>query len=114
MKLINKELEKVFKQYPLYSQDGKGKEAVILCKFFNPVGVGSWYVLEAEKQEDNDYLFFGYIELLDKEYGYFLLSELEKIELPVKILDKTITKTGLERDFYYDYGMFSLSEVLKD
>ena len=38
MKMINKEIEKKFAKYPLYSQEGKGDEAVVLFKAFNPYG----------------------------------------------------------------------------
>ncbi len=34
MKLITKQLEKELAKYPLYSQDGKVKDAVVVCKFF--------------------------------------------------------------------------------
>ena len=55
MKLVTKEIERKFEKYPLYSQDGKGDDAIVICKFFNPYGAESWYVLEAgEKQEDGD------------------------------------------------------------
>ena len=94
MKLITKELEKKFEKYPLYSQDGQGDKAKIICKFFNPCGVGTWYVMEAEKQEDNDYLFFGYVDLLEKELGYFYLSELQNLKLPFGLT--------IERDMYFD------------
>jgi len=94
MKLITKELEQKFKKFPLYSQDSKGDNAQIICKFFNPCGVGTWYVMEAEKQEDGDYLFFGYVDLLEKELGYFTLNELKSLRLPFGLT--------IERDLYFD------------
>lgn len=94
MKLITKEIEKKFEKFPLYSQDGKGDSAQIICKFFNPCGVGTWYVMEAEKQEDGDYLFFGYVDLLEKELGYFTLNELKSLRLPFGLT--------IERDLYFD------------
>ena len=36
MKLLTKELEKKFEKYPLYSQDGKGLDAEVIAKFYNP------------------------------------------------------------------------------
>lgn len=33
MKLITKELEKKFKKYPFYSQDGLGGDAKVIAKF---------------------------------------------------------------------------------
>ena len=48
MKLVTKEVEKRLQKYPLYSQDGKKKEAICVVKFFM-CGVNyTWYVLEAD------------------------------------------------------------------
>ena len=43
----------------LYSQDGKGNDAVVIAKFFLPGSGFTWYVTEAEKQANGDYMFFG-------------------------------------------------------
>ena len=79
MRLITKELEKRFEQFPLYSQDEKGFEAVIAVKYFNPFGSGTWLITEAEKQEDGDWLLFGYCHIFKWEWGYVMLSELESV-----------------------------------
>ncbi len=71
MKLITKQLQKELAKYPLYSQDGKVEDAVVVCKFF--LQGYTWYVLEAEKA-DNGYEFFGIIVGQHTEYGYFTLS----------------------------------------
>lgn len=76
MKLMTKQLEKELAKYPLYSQDGKGEDAIVVCKFF--LQGYTWYVLEAEKADD-DYEFFGIIEGQYTEYGYFMLSQLESV-----------------------------------
>lgn len=76
MKLITKQLQKDLAKYPLYSQDGKGEDAVVVCKFF--LQGYTWYVLEAEKA-DNGYEFFGIIVGQHTEYGYFTLSQLESV-----------------------------------
>ena len=89
MKLMNKELEKRFAKFPLYSQDGKGDEAIIVVKYFNPFGGGTWLITEGEKQEDGDWMFFGYCHIFDWEWGYVMLSELEKIGF-------------IEKDLYLD------------
>ena len=89
MKLMNKELEKRFAKFPLYSQDGKGDEAIIIVKYFNPFGGGTWLITEGEKQEDGDWMFFGYCHIFEWEWGYVRLSELEKIGF-------------IERDLYLD------------
>lgn len=77
MKLITKELEAVFEKYPLGSQDGLLGQAKVIAKFFNPMGVGTWFITEAEKQENGDYEMFGYCHLGDDEmaeFGYIVLS----------------------------------------
>lgn len=82
MKLMTKQIAKQLERYPIYSQENKGSEAKAICKFFAPIGAYTWYVLEAEKI-DNDYRFFGLVvnNYGDKELGYFMLSELEKVRL---------------------------------
>lgn len=94
MKLVTKQLEKLFEKYPLYSQEDKGEEALVLCKYFSPIGAYTWYVLEAEKRE-NDYMFFGIVinNHFEREYGYFTLSQLSEIELPYGL--------KIERDRYF-------------
>ena len=94
MELLTKEIKEQLKKYPLYSQDGKKKKKFI-CKFFNPYGVGTWLVCEGEEQAGGDWLFFGKVNLLCIEWGYFTLSELESLRL----------KNGLpliERDIHYN------------
>lgn len=76
MKLITKAVEKDLAKYPLYSQDGKGEDAIVVCKFF--LQGYTWYVLEAEKA-DNGYEFFGITVGQFAELGYFTLSQLESV-----------------------------------
>ena len=93
MKLMTKELEKEFEKYPIGSQDGLGGNAKVIVKYFNPIGTGTWLITEGEKLENGDYEMFGYCHLGDDdmaELGYVMLSELEELQLPLKI----------ERDLY--------------
>lgn len=95
MKLMTKELEKIFEKYPIGSQDGLGGSAKVIAKFFNPVGAGTWLITEAEKTEDGDYEMFGYCHLGDDEMaelGYVMLSQLEELRLPFGL--------KVERDMY--------------
>lgn len=91
MKLLT---EKIKKQIPsLYSTEKTPlKEKLVICKFFNPCGAGTWYVIEGEKRGE-DYLFWGLVDLAEREYGYFSLKELEAIQLPYG--------HRLERDQYF-------------
>ena len=95
MKLLTKEIEKKLNKYPFNSQDGKLGEAEVIVKFFNPVGVGTWFITEAEKQDSGKYLFYGYCHLGDDdmaEMGYVSEEELESIRLPYGL--------KIERDMY--------------
>ena len=95
MKLMTKEIENRLEKYPLYSQDGKGEDAEIVCKFFSPVGSWTWYVLEAEKFNEDDYEFFGIVinGYGEQEYSSFLLSDLQNLRLPFGL--------RVERDLYF-------------
>lgn len=95
MLLMTKELEEKFKKYPLYSQDGKGTESDVVVKYFNPCGNGTWLITEGEKQDDGDWIFYGYCHLFDWEWGYVTLSELESVRLPYGLrLEREIYVTG--------------------
>lgn len=67
-------------------------EKDIVCKFFNPCGAGTWYVIEGQ-EEDGDFIFFGLVDLHEKELGYFSLKELESIRLPFGL--------KIERDIHF-------------
>lgn len=94
-KLLTKEIEKKFEKHPLRSQDGKGKNAEVLVKFFNPYGSGTWLITEAEKQENGDWLMFGYCHITDWEWGYVSFNELNAIRVNV-----WGCRLPLERDMY--------------
>lgn len=92
MELLTKEIIERFKKYPLYSQDGKGEDSVVLVKYFNPCGAGTWLITEAEQQEDGNWLLFGYCHIFEWEYGYVMLSDLQNLKLPFGLT--------IERDLY--------------
>lgn len=69
------------------------EEKPIICKFFNPIGFGNWYVIEGEQKED-DFIFFGLVDLHEQEFGYFSLRELESTRLPLGM--------KIERDIYFE------------
>ena len=74
---------------PLYSQDGKGGEAVAQVKFFDPCGSWTWYATEFDGED----LFFGLVEGHEKELGYFSLAEIRGFKGPLGI--------GIERDMHW-------------
>ena len=55
------------------------KKKIVYAKFFTPYTCWTWFVLEGSRQEDGDFLFFGLVHGLEKEYGYFSLNELESV-----------------------------------
>ena len=78
-RLMTPQLEEALKGYPLYSQDGKGKEAV--CRAIFALGAVRWFILEGEK-EGNDTILYGIVVgLAEDEYGYISLNELSEVEL---------------------------------
>lgn len=93
-KFLTKEVENRMAKYPLYSQDGKGADAIVTAKFFYPAGAWTWYVLEYDTEgKDTCYgiVINGYGE---GEYGYFSLKELQSIH--------GLFGLGVERDMYFD------------
>lgn len=98
---MTKELEKKFENYPIGSQEGKMEEAQVVVKYFNPCGAGTWLITEGEKQSDGDWLFFGYCHIVEWEWGYVMLSELESIRLPfgLKIEREMYGTEGLVKDY---------------
>lgn len=91
MKLLTKALKK---QIPaLYSTELVPlKEKIVVAKFFNPMGAGTWYVIEGQER-DGDFIFFGLVDLHDKNFGYFSLNELQSIRLPFGL--------RIERDIHF-------------
>ena len=76
---MTSQLEEALKGFPLYSQNGRGKDAV--CRAVFALGSVRWFILEGEAEE-NDIILFGIvIGLMEDEYGYISLNELSEIEL---------------------------------
>ena len=101
MKLLTQTLKKEIPAlYETESTALEEKEAIV--KFFNPMGTGTWYVIEGEEQ-DVDFLFFGLVELYEQEFGYFSLKELESINLPFGL--------KIERDINFENT--KMQDILK-
>lgn len=92
MKLMTKELEKKFENFPLCSQDGKCGNAEVVVKYFNPYGAGTWLITEGEKQQNGDWLLYGYCHIHFWSWGHVILSELQSIKFPLGL--------GIERDLH--------------
>ena len=75
--LITEELMKQFEKYPLYSQDGKGKDAICIAVFY--LGNIRWYIMEGQ-QEGNDFTLYGIVVgLYETEYGYNSATEMANV-----------------------------------
>ena len=78
MKLMTKAVEAALP--PLYTNDGKGEEAMARVKFFTPDSNWTWYASEYNPEEK---LCFGVVVGFERELGYFSLTELEGIRGPL-------------------------------
>ena len=90
MRLMTKELEKRFAEV---GSQANVKDPVIISKFFNPQGSGTWYATEYDPKTQT---FFGYVSIFsdwNDEWGYFSLAELESYKGPLGL--------GIERDLYW-------------
>ena len=71
------ELAEQLKNFPLYSQDGRQKDAICVCVF--EIGLIRWYVLEGQPEGDDFTLFSIVVGMAETEYGYASVKEMESI-----------------------------------
>jgi len=91
MKLLTKEL---IKQFEKIGNQENVKDPVVVAKFFNPTGAGTWYATEYYPQTQE---FFGFVSIFgdhNDEWGYFSLSELESYRGKFGL--------GIERDLFFE------------
>lgn len=89
MELFAKEIiEKAKSQYHLGAEI---ESQMIVAKFFNPAGVGTWYLMNMDP-DDEDYC-WGIVNLFETEMGSFSKSELENFKSPLGL--------GIEKDLYF-------------
>jgi hypothetical protein len=87
MELLNKELIKRFAE--VGSQE-EVKDPIVVAKFFNPCGAGTWWATE---YDPIDKIFFGYVSIFGDdcdEWGSFSLEELKNLKVGFGL--------GVERD----------------
>ena len=107
--LPNKILEKLQAQ-DMYHPSGPGRELSseelkVVVKYFTPDANWTWFACSASKDEETgDVQFFGLVQGLDTELGYFWLSELKSIRGPFNL--------PIERDLYYPEK--TLKEVMQE
>lgn len=101
MKLLTKELIKRFEQ--VGSQENVS-DPIVIAKFFNPVGQGTWLATEYDKENE---IFFGYVSIYGDycdEWGSFSLRDLEDF--------KGMWGLKIERDIYFTER--KASELIKE
>ena len=76
-RLMTAELAEQLKNFPLYSQDGRKKDAICVCVF--EIGLIRWYVLEGQPEGDDFTLFSIVVGMAETEYGYASVKEMEGI-----------------------------------
>lgn len=90
MKLLTKALLKRFAE--VGTQEDV-RNPIVIAKFFNPTGAGTWYAVSYDPSER---IFFGYVSIFgdhNDEWGYFSLDELESFRGRFDL--------GIERDLYW-------------
>ena len=93
MQLMTREIEHALLAAP---KDQPPEVTPVVVKYFCPWGSATWYVTEGERQDDGDWMLFGFADLFGDptcaELGYTMLSELEAVRGPGGLT--------IERDLY--------------
>ena len=61
----------------LYETENQ-KDPIVYVKLFLPSSNWTWYIIEINKEDNNTC--YGFVDGLEKELGYFTLSELENLK----------------------------------
>ena len=107
--LLDSDLVKLQAQ-DMYHPSGPGRELsedelMVIVKFFTPDSNWTWYAVSASKDEESgDVQFFGFVNGLEAELGYFWLSELESVRGQLGL--------PIERDLYWNPK--SLADVMTE
>lgn len=91
MQLLTKGLLQRFEKI---GRQEDSKDPLVIAKFFNPTGAGTWYATEYDPETKE---FFGYVSIFgdwNDEWGSFSLEELENYRGKFSL--------GIERDLYFD------------
>jgi len=90
MKLFTKAIEKKAQAQFVLGSDLE--KQVVVAKFFNPTGAGTWWLLNQDSS-DLDYC-WGIVQLYETEVGSFSKSELENYRGRFGL--------GIERDLHFE------------
>ena len=101
MQLLPKEL---LKRFETIGSQEHIKDPIVIAKFFNPTGAGTWLATE---YNPTDEIFFGYVSLFgdyNDEWGSFALQELQDYRGQFGL--------GIERDLHFKETI--ASELIKE
>ena len=96
MKLMTKELRR--KLPAIYETQLQETDVMCVAKFFTPDANWTWYVIEGSPSLDDDgneidFTFFGVVDGIEMEMGYFSLKELQSVRGNLGL--------PIERDLYW-------------
>ena len=77
--LMTPEIEKKLKNVSLSSYKGSLMEANVVTAYYTPFAKGRWVIVAGEKLDDGDWELFGYMHLLDGDWGVVYLSDLQRM-----------------------------------
>lgn len=81
MKLMTEEIKKELLKYGIDGQEDDGIHSVVIVKYFNPYGLGTWLITGGEEMDNGDWLLYGFVSVMYNEWGYVLLSDLESVKV---------------------------------
>lgn len=100
MKLLTRQIEN---RFAAVGPQMKVADPIVIAKFFDPVGAGTWLATEYDPEHR---IFFGFVSIFgdhNDEWGDFSLDELEAYRGPFGI--------GIERDRYWHEKPMSKAQV---
>ena len=116
MKLLTKAIISKLEKTRYDREKPVPNDAPVLARFFNPTGSGTWSVLEGEKLPNNDWRFFGVVDIgQDKEYGYFNLSQLQDFKGQFGLgIERDRNFKGTRASLDKEYGFKGLARSKED
>ena len=90
MQLLTKEL---LQRFNVVGRQEDIADPIVIAKFFNPIGAGTWYATEYDPETK---MFFGFVSIFgdwNDEWGSFSLEELQNYRGSLGL--------GIERDLYF-------------
>lgn len=96
-RLVTPELREALSDYPLYSQDAKGKDALCIAVFH--LGNIRWYIMEGQPEGDDFTLYGIVVGLHETEYGYMSASEMADVTYDASKYGLGLLKIEQDRSF---------------